>query len=247
MKTFSATLQEAHYISPHVKHFVFEADTSAFPESGYFDFIPGQFITIHFEKDNKSLKRSYSVANPPQNNCRIEFAAGFVSGGPGTELLFSLKPGDNLTLSGPYGRLILKEHTPRRYIFIATSTGITPYRAMINELQQRLAAHPELSIVIIAGGQHHDDILYRDEWIDFAQKHPQVTFRAHLSRTQDTTLASYDYAGRIQTAFPELNLNPEQDEIYLCGNPDMVDESFEYLKSQGFSVQHIIREKYISR
>ena len=50
----------------------------------------------------------------------------------------------------------------------------------------------------------------------------------------------------MQTAFPELNLNPEEDVVYLCGNPSMIDESFELLKSHQFTTQHIIREKYIS-
>jgi len=247
MKTFIATLQETHAISPHVKHFVFEADRSASQESDYFAYIPGQFITIHFEKDNKSLKRSYSIANAPNHNFRIEFAASFVPDGVGTALLFALQPGNQLTLSGPYGRLILRDHTPKRYIFIATSTGITPYRAMLKELQQRLLDHPELTIVIIAGGQHPADILYRDEWIAFAQENTRVTFRAQISRSKEADLGLFDHMGRVQAAFPELNLKPSEDEIYLCGNPNMIDESFEYLKTQGFSVQNVVREKYISR
>ena len=247
MKTFSATLQATHAISPHVKHFVFEADSSALEESEYFSYIAGQFITIHFEKDNKSLKRSYSIANPPTHDFRIEFAASFVPDGLGTALLFSLQPGDKLALSGPYGRLVLKGQTPKRYIFVATSTGITPYRAMVKTLQQRLLNHPELEIVILAGGQHPEDILYRDEWIAFASTNPRVTFRAQVSRSKAIDLSSFDHMGRVQAAFPELNLNPSEDEIYLCGNPNMIDDAFEYLKTHGFSAQNVIREKYISR
>lgn len=248
MKTFPITLQESYYLSSYVKHFVFEADSTHFPESTGFPFIAGQFITIHFEKDGKSLKRSYSIANAPQNNYRIEFAAGFVKDGPGTELLFALKPNDQLTISGPYGRLILKDQLPQRYILIATSTGITPYRSMIPELKKRLDTHPELNVLIIAGGQHPEDILYQNEWVAFANQYaPRVAFRAQLSRYEQEPLAEYQYRGRIQTAFPQLNLDPEKDEVYLCGNPNMVDESFEYLKNYDFPIQKIIREKYISR
>ena len=51
----------------------------------------------------------------------------------------------------------------------------------------------------------------------------------------------------MQFIYPELHLNPEQDLVYLCGNPGMIDDSFSYLKEQGFAMQQIIREKYISR
>jgi NAD(P)H-flavin reductase len=43
-----------------------------------------------------------------------------------------------------------------------------------------------------------------------------------------------------------LSLNPDEDIVYLCGNPGMIDESFAYLKDKGFALQRIIREKYIS-
>ncbi|MGF2339041.1 FAD-binding oxidoreductase, partial [Acinetobacter baumannii] len=93
--------------------------------------------------DGKNLKRSYSIANEPKKDNRIEFAAGYFEGGPGTELLYNLKPGDVIHINGPFGRLIFKDETPGRYILVATSTGTTPYRAMLNELGQRIEKHPD--------------------------------------------------------------------------------------------------------
>lgn len=228
-------------ISPNVKHFIFRANLSP-----AFDYLPGQFITIHFEKEGKILKRSYSIANVPMQNNRIEFAAGYVEGGPGTQLLFNLKPGDLIHINGPFGRLVLKEESPKRLIMAATSTGITPYRAMIAEFKQRLSKTPALQIVILQGVQHRADLLYTDEFLTLAQEFPQVTFRAHLSRESDNLLP-HEHKGYVQRAFPELNLNPAHDLVYLCGNPGMIDEAFNDLKERGFAMQQIIREKYISR
>lgn len=229
-------------ITPKVKHFVFNCELSP-----AFSFLPGQFITIHFERDGKTLKRSYSIANEPKQDNRIEFAAGFFENGPGTELLFNLKPGDTININGPFGRLILKDDIPGRYILLATSTGITPYRAMLNELGKRIEQHPNLKVVILQGVQKREEILYLNNFTAFAQKYPQVTFRAHLSRELSQELQNNEYIGYVQHAFPELNLNPEQDVVYLCGNPGMIDDAFNYLKDQGFAMQQIIREKYISR
>ena len=82
---FPVVLDNTVMLTPNVKHFVFHSI-----QEPAFDFIPGQFITIHFERDGKTLRRSYSIANTPTQNNRIEFAAGYVEGGPGTDLLFAL-------------------------------------------------------------------------------------------------------------------------------------------------------------
>ncbi|QBR83268.1 ferredoxin--NADP reductase [Legionella israelensis] len=240
--TFPITLEESFMLSPKVKHFIFKCE-----HSPPFHYLPGQFITVHFEKEGKILRRSYSVANPPEQNNRIEFAAGYVEHGPGTELLFNLKPGDNIQINGPFGRLICKEESPKRYVFVATSTGVTPYRAMIPELKKRLE-NSNLKIVILEGVQKREDLLYGEEFKTFARQYPeQVIFRPYLSRESANHLLEGEYSGYVQLAFPELNLRPENDMIYLCGNPAMIDDAFEYLKEQGFTTQQIIREKYISR
>ena len=228
-------------LSPKVKHFIFRST-----QDPAFNYLPGQFITIHFECDGKMLRRSYSIANMPSHNNCIEFAAGYVENGPGTNFLFNLKPGDSININGPFGRLILKDDIPKRYIMVATSTGITPFRAMISELKRRLDTNPELHIVILLGVQQREDTLYRDEFLEFAKLFPRVTFRAHLSREPSCDLLAHEYAGYVQHAFPDLSLDPEHDRVYLCGNPGMIDDAFTHLKDHGFAIQHIIREKYIS-
>lgn len=242
VNTFPLILVESFMVSPKVKHFIFNCELAP-----AFSYLPGQFITIHFERDGKALKRSYSIANEPKQNNRIEFAAGYFENGLGTKLLFNLKPGDTIQINGPFGRLILKDESPGRYILVATSTGITPYRAMLNELSHRIEQNQNLKVVILQGVQKREEILYANDFMAFAQKYPQVTFRPHLSRVLPQELQDNEYNGYVQHAFPELNLNPEQDVVYLCGNPGMIDESFSYLKDQGFAIQQIIREKYISR
>jgi ferredoxin-NADP reductase len=243
MNTFPITLKEEYMISPNVKHFVF---TSA--QSPAFDYIPGQFITIHFSKNEKILRRSYSIANAPTADNCIEFAASYVEGGPGTELLFNLKPGDNIQISGPFGRLILKEELPTRYIFAATSTGTTPYRAMIPALCQQLIMNPALQVIILQGVSTREAILYGKDFHAFVEQFPnQVRFMPCLSRENKETLLEHEYGGYIQSAFPALGLNPDEDLVYLCGNPSMIDHAFQQLQDRGFTTPRIIREKYLSR
>jgi len=238
--SFYLVLKSVKSISPYVKHFEFDVELENF------HYIPGQFITIHFEKNGQKLHRSYSIASIPEGKKTIEFAAGYVEGGPATELLFNLKPSEKLETTGPFGRLILKEAVPKRYIFVATSTGVTPFRCMLKQLEERLMQYPELEVVLLEGVQHQRDLLYAEDFLDFAQKYPRFRFRACYSRETLSDPKPFEYSGYVQSLFSELALNPEADVVYLCGNPGMIDESFLALKEKGFDVKNIYREKYIS-
>ena len=231
-------LTEIHWISPRVKHFIGELITDA-----PFDFIAGQFITILFQHDDKLLRRSYSIANAPKNTLRIEFAAGQVDGGPGTQYLFSRQPGDTLKITGPFGRLVLKDDMPyKRLLLVATSTGITPYRSMLPLLEQ----HPSLKVEIIQGVAQKSDLLFENEFLDAQKQSPHIRFHAALSREKQTD-APHHHLGHVQDVLNQLQLNPNEDLVYLCGNPSMIDDTTAQLQNQGFNIQQIIREKYLSR
>lgn len=242
INTFSMVLEEAYMLSPSVKHFRFYSK-----QEPAFSYTAGQFIRIVFEHGGKTLRRSYSIANPPGNDNRIEFAASYVKDGPGTEFLFNLKVGDEVQVNGPFGRLILKEQPIKRYVLVATSTGVTPYRAMLPDLAKRIAEDANFNCVILQGVQKSQDILYNQEFVDFAAKvGEQMQFKAFLSRETSDNLAAHEHKGHVQDGFADLQLNPEQDIVYLCGNPAMIDDSFALLQDQGFTTQNIVREKYIS-
>lgn len=231
-------LTEIHWISPRVKHFIGELITDE-----PFNFIAGQFITILFQHEDKLLRRSYSIANAPKNSLRIEFAAGQVDGGPGTAYLFSRQPGDTLKITGPFGRLILKDDMPfKRLVLVATSTGITPYRSMLPLLEQLSS----LQVEIIEGVGHKEDILFEHDFLEAQKQSSHIRFHAALSREKETQ-APHHHLGHVQDVLNQLQLNPSEDLIYLCGNPSMIDDTTAQLQNQGFNIQQIIREKYLSR
>jgi ferredoxin-NADP reductase len=237
-------LQSCEFITPNVKHFVGHIEGHE-----NWEFIAGQFLTVVFEHEGKTLRRSYSIASAP-NHPKIEFAASFVDGGPGTNYLFNLKPGDTITVTGPFGRLILKpeDNHFKRLFFVATSTGITPFRSMLNELSLKLEQQSSLEIEVIEGVQKMDQLLFADDFNEFSQKYPNLQFSAALSREQALPQADFHLQlGHVQDILMKKSPNPATDLIYLCGNPKMIDETFELLKEKGFSIQQIIREKYISR
>jgi ferredoxin-NADP reductase len=239
LSEFQFNLLSCEYITPRVKHFIgkIESETP-------WNFIPGQFITIIFEHDQKILRRSYSIANSPQDNI-IEFAAAFVEGGPGSQFLFNLKPGDSFKITGPFGRLVLKEDECLRYLLVGTGTGITPYRSMLPTIFDKIKTHPQLTVEIIEGVSVAEEVLFEKDFLNANQIRPNVKFTAAISR--EKIEKPHCHHGRVQSVLKEKNLNPETDLVYLCGNPQMIDDTTQMLQDIGFPIQRIVREKYISR
>lgn len=242
-KEFHLILEASEQIAPNVKHFTFR-----YEEGESFAFIPGQFITLHIPTPEKVLRRSYSIANKTHKaSNKLEFAASYVPEGVASDLLFTLKIGDKVTATGPFGRLILRDELPERYILVATGTGITPYRTMLAELEHRFKQHPCFKVVLLFGVRRPEDLLYRDEFTAFAEKNSWFEFRVYYSRVKPEGALRYEYSGYVLNAFNEIEPNPKQDVVYLCGNPNMVDEVFSLLvNSYTFSTEIIRREKYIS-
>lgn len=240
--TFPVELSEIKTLTPNVKHFCFKRK-----DNTILTFIPGQFVSIHFPAEPKEVRRSYSIATIPTQTNDIEFAASYVEGGFASERLFALKPGDALTMSGPFGRLILRdEEAPKRLWLIATGTGVTPYRSMLPQLAEKLNTS-SLQVILLVGVQYREDSLYLDEFLDFAKQHPNFILRAYYSRDALVGQQVYEYKGYVQQAFTELNPVKGEDIIYLCGNPHMIDDAYAWLKdNKQFEAHDVRREKYVS-
>jgi len=232
-------------LAPSVRHLEFERADGA-----PFAFIPGQFVQVHFHyADGKPTKRSYSVATIGSGDGsavqRLEIAASYVDGGAATALLANLQEGDSIEASGPYGRFCLMEtDANRRYLLVATGTGVTPYRAMLPQLEKLAARGAQVALVY--GARNEAELLYGDEFEAFAAKNPHFQFFACFSRVPRALPRACDRSGRVQVALQELQPDAAHDIAYLCGNPDMVDQAFAQLKEAGLPIPHIRREKYVS-
>ena len=169
---FTLTMRWAKMLTPYVRHLAFEKE-----DGETLQFKPGQFITIHFQHKGVTYRRSYSLAT--LDSKYIEFSASHVPGGVATQLLFNLEPGDQINVAGPSGRLVLHdEEHPKRYIFMATGTGVTRYRTMLPLLEKILYAD-NVEAVVLQGVQRRQDLLYGDDFVQFAKRHPNFHFWEH--------------------------------------------------------------------
>ncbi|SDR13384.1 Ferredoxin-NADP reductase [Pseudoxanthomonas sp. CF125] len=243
---FPLKLVERRMLAPSVGHYVFVRG-DGLP----LDFIPGQFIQVHFSyADGTATKRSYSLATIHDHALgageTVEIAVSYVAGGAATALFEGLETGGQIDASGPYGRFCLMPgDANRRYLFIGTGTGVTPYRAML-PLVEKLIAERGIEVVLLFGARTPEELLYGEDFRAFADKHPQFRFVPCFSRELPDNPHPDVRRGYVQQFLAEFSPNPQTDIAYLCGNPNMVDACFESLKADGLPIPQIRREKYVS-
>lgn len=248
---FPIRLTARREISPSVLHLCFVRDDGA-----PLEYTPGQFIQIHFPlADGSIARRSYSCATRHDHHIQVgeavEFIASLVPGGAATALFQGMAIGDAVEASGPLGQFVLKPgDNNHRYLMVATGTGIASYRSMLPELEAQMNARG-VQVALLHGIRSPEDALFADEFIAFAERHPQqFRYLACFSRQMPETgsaLARHAFHGYVQNALPTLSPDTEHDVAYLCGNPNMVDACVETLKNLGLAMRHIRREKYISQ
>ena len=237
---FNFVLQQSRMVTPRVLQMSFHRE-----DGKAFSYVPGQFITLHLPYQDMELRRSYSVATIPGASDEVQIAVTHVDGGRATGILFDLKPGAAVAATGPFGRFVLREDPPSRYLLIATGTGVSPYRAMLPQLKGLLAERGH-SAVLMLGVRGPDELLFGEDFLKFARQNPSFQFIGSLSRRLSEPAQAHERKGYVQEHLMELTPDPKKDIVYLCGNPDMIDTAVEKLKAIGFDNPNLRREKYVS-
>lgn len=179
--------------------------------------------------------RAYSMANHPAEgniimlNIRIatppwdRTAGSFMKVNPGicSSYIFSLKPGDKVTISGPYGEFFVKD-TPNEKMFIGGGAGMAPMRSHIFHLfkTQKVTA----PVTYWYGARSKREIFYESDFEEIEKQFPNFHFHIALSDPKEEDNWS-GYVGFIHKVVFENYLKnheaPEDIEYYLCGPPMM--------------------------
>lgn len=213
---------------------------------------PGQFYRFGFTDVNGYFERSYSIATIDGEVGRsydIDLVISTVANGRATNYLFDedtekLVAEVTCTAKGPYGRLVLPDELPHRLILVATSVGLAPYLPIMNQLDTLLKER-RLEVSLLFGVRSTADCIYRDFLLDYELNHPGFDLTVCYSREFPVDPGKQDYSGYVQNRLSEMELNSERDMVFLCGNPNMIDEAYRLLKSKGFGVRNVVREKYV--
>lgn len=197
--------------------------------------------------------RAYSMANHPAEgdiimlNIRIATPppdrekGGWKDVPPGiaSSYVFSRKPGDMVTVSGPFGEFFIQE-TDREMVYIGGGAGMAPLRSHLYHLFHTLKTGRKVSYWY--GARNPNEVFYEDHFRKIEEEFPNFTF--HIAMSEPRPEDNWDgYVGFIHQVVYDHYLRdhpaPEDVEYYLCGPPLMLRAALGMLDDLGIEEEMI--------
>ena len=216
------TIDTHYYKVENIRQLTENTFVLSLPQSR-FKFEAGQHVSISIKGDYQS--REYSIYSP-ENAKNLEVLVKEVEGGYFSPKLKHLKIGDYVEVHGPFGKfgLVEKRKDTYKHVFIASGTGIAPFRSMVK-------SYPDLNYHLIHGVRYVNEAYEIEEY----------------DRNRVTVCTSRDESGDFNGRLTEYLKQTDFDKktcFYLCGNSDMIFDAMEILKSKGFDRESVTVEVY---
>ncbi|HUW93074.1 MAG TPA: NADH:ubiquinone reductase (Na(+)-transporting) subunit F [Bacteroidales bacterium] len=204
-------------------------------------------------KNKEATYRAYSMANypaeknliilniriatPPWDNAKKQFMN--VLPGICSSYIFSRKPGDKVTISGPYGEFHIKD-TQNEMVYVGGGAGMAPLRSHIFHLLRTLKTGRKVSYWY--GARSKREMFYEDEFHELEKKFPNFTFNIALSEPlpEDkwTGMTGFIHKVLLDNYLSKIE-EPEEIEYYLCGPPMMNSAVLKMLDDLGVPNENI--------
>ncbi len=183
------------------------------------------------------IKLNVRIATPPWDRKKNKFMN--VNPGVCSSYIFSRKPGDKVTISGPYGDFFIKE-TEKEMVYIGGGAGMAPLRSHIFHLFHTLKTDRKVSYWY--GARSKREIFYEEDFRKIEKEFPNFSF--HIALSEPLPEDNWDgYTGFIHQVVLDNYLNdhpePEEVEYYLCGPPIMNESVLDMLDNLGVPEENI--------
>ena len=207
------------------------------PQPRLFRFLPGQFMTLELPAIGQ--QRCYTIASPPTRPYRIEITAK--RGGPGSAWLHdTLRPGQELQVTGPSGDFSFGAEPRGRFLFLAAGSGITPLMSMARTAHDLGA---EADIVLVQSARTVADLLFAGELATMAAR---PGFRALSIVEHDRPGARHDgFRGRLSPAVLEAACPDLLDrDVFCCGPAPYMAAVRALLAGAGYDMRRYREESF---
>ena len=191
------------------------------------------------EDPNRMIRRAYSIASESRAGEFLEFYLTVVMSGELTPRLFKLKEGDRCYV-GPkaVGVFTLDKAPGKHLLLIGTGTGLAPYMSM---LRTELDCDASRKFVVVHGARYSWDLGYRTELTGLSRHCGNFHYMPVITRPQEDPtwrgrsgyLQNLIASGAIEEE-TGLRLTPENFDIFLCGNPGMIETVIHWAEERGF-------------
>jgi phenol hydroxylase P5 protein len=236
MQDFIGTVTRVVDLTPTAKGVFIELDGDGIA------FQAGQYVNLHVPGVDQP--RAFSLANPPSEKRTIELNIRHVPGGQATGYIHNeLKVGEQVRLSGPYGRFFVRRSAPENLLFLAGGTGLSSPKSMIVDL---LAGGETRSITLVYGARNraelYDDALFRS----LAERHPNFRYVPALSDPASEDAWDGETGFVHEVAHRHFDGDFRQHKAYMCGPPPMIDACITALIRGRLFERDMFMEKFIS-
>lgn len=199
------------------------------------------------------IMRAYSMANYPEEkgvvmlNVRVSPPPPAVPDAPPgqmTSYIFNLKPGDQVTISGPFGEFFARE-TDAEMIFIGGGAGMAPLRSHIFDQLKRLKS--KRKIFFWYGARSLREAYYIEDFNALAREHDNFSWHLVLSDPQpeDNWTGAVGFVHHyLFNVYLKAHPAPEDCEYYLCGPPMMTRSVVEMLDNLGVEPENILFDNF---
>jgi len=200
----------------------------------------------------ETVIRAYSMANYPEEKGIVKFNIRIASPPPGTDFpagqmssyVFDMKPGDKITVYGPFGEFFAKK-TESEMVFVGGGAGMAPMRSHIFDQLKRLNTKRKMSFWY--GARSLREMFYQDEY-DMLQSEND-NFKWHVALSDPAPEDDWKgHTGFIHNVLLENYLKdhpaPEDCEYYMCGPPMMNAAVIQMLKSLGVEDENIMLDDF---
>ncbi len=205
-----------------------------------------------YPAEKNVIKLNVRIATPPFDRSQPKgvFKMLPVAPGVGSSYVFSRKPGDKVTISGPYGEFLLPENDPldMEYIFVGGGAGMAPLRSHIMHLFKTLKTTREVHFFY--GARALVEAFYLEDFAQIEQEFPNFHFHLALDRPDPAAdAAGVKYtAGFVHNVMNETYLKnheaPEDIKYFMCGPPMMVSSVNGLLDSLGVPPESILYDNF---
>jgi ferredoxin--NADP+ reductase len=188
---------------------------------------------------DRMIRRAYSIASESRADEYLEFYLTVVMSGELTPRLFNLQIRDRVYV-GPkaVGVFTLDKAPGKHILMVGTGTGLAPYMSM---LRSELVCNGPRQFVIVHGARYSWDLGYRTELTGLARHCGNFHYIPVITRPQEDVtwrgrsgyLQNLIASNAIETE-TGLALTPDNFDIFLCGNPGMIETVIEWAAIQGF-------------
>jgi NAD(P)H-flavin reductase len=204
-------------------------------EPSTFSFLPGQTFMWHL---SPGINRSMSLASDPADPTTLMMVNDISPMGPGSQRTLALNVGDEMSFIGPLGIFFLDHESTKKKIFVATGTGVAPFRSMLLKYLKQGGTD---DVTLYWGLRYEEDIFWLDELLELSREYANFRFVLTLSRPTDGWQGK---RGRVTDHVFVDESHLAGSDVYLCGNKAMVDEMEEKLAAAGVPTEQVKKELF---